>query len=142
MYDGFLKVYDDFKKHEVENPLIETLHLFDILSKRAMQEIDSSIIEQKDIDVSQLAQKRKINVPIEYILGMAPFMGQMFYCSENTLIPREETELLAKVSLSLIKERQKADKNKTILDMGTGCGNIAISLALNTKYTQNYWHPI
>ena len=31
MYDGFLKVYDVFKKHEVENPLIETLHLFNIL---------------------------------------------------------------------------------------------------------------
>jgi len=136
MYDGFLKVYDDFKKHEVENPLIETLRLFDILSKRAIQEIDLSIIEQNDIDISGLAQKRKKNTPIEYILGMAPFMGQMFYCSQDTLIPREETELLAKVALSLVKRRQKVDKNQTILDMGTGCGNIAISLALNSKYTK------
>jgi len=39
MYDGFLKVYEDFKKHNLENPLIETLRLFDILSKRTIQEI-------------------------------------------------------------------------------------------------------
>ena len=76
----------------------------------------------------------KDGVPLEYILGRAAFMGQLFFCSQDTLIPREETELLARVTLDLIQEMQQTRADLTIVDMGTGSGNIAMSLAL---YSQN-----
>jgi len=135
MYDDFFEIYDSFKVNEVEDPLRETLQLFDVLSKRALRETDLSVFNKKKIDYSFLAQKRKEGIPLEYIIGMAPFLGRMFYCSSAALIPREETELLTKVGLSFIKEKQEVKKNITIIDMGTGCGNIAVSLALNSEDT-------
>ena len=135
MFDDFVKVYDEFKRCKIEDPFIETLRLFDILTKRSLSKMKLSALSPGDIDISRLAQERKKGVPIEYVIGMAPFMGQMLYCSKNALIPREETELLTKVSLDYIKQKQQTEKDLTIIDMGTGCGNIAVSLALNSDNT-------
>ena len=122
------------QENEVEHPLIETLKLIDILSKRAVSQIDISL-SNGDIDPSSLAQKRKQGIPLEYIVGMAPFLGKMFYCSKDTLIPRQETELLANVALNYVKAKQEHSSRLTLIDMGTGCGNIAISLVLNSENT-------
>ncbi|WP_141882971.1 peptide chain release factor N(5)-glutamine methyltransferase, partial [Flavobacterium psychrophilum] len=68
--------------------------------------------------------------PIQYILGETQFFGLPFYVNENTLIPRPETEELVEW---IIKENLKISslKNLKILDIGTGSGCIAISLAKN-----------
>ena len=63
-------------------------------------------------------------------------MGLRFFCSPDTLIPREETELLVKATLSLIRKKQEFENDLTIIDMGTGCGNIAVSLAMNSDNTR------
>jgi release factor glutamine methyltransferase len=135
MFDDFVKVYEEFKQCKVKNPFIETLRLFDIVTKRALSKMKLSVPGQESIDVSRLAQERKKGTPLEYIIGMAPFMDQMLYCSPNTLIPREETELLANVALKFIIKKQETEKELVIIDMGTGCGNIAVSLALNSDNT-------
>lgn len=65
--------------------------------------------------------------PIQYILGKAHFYGLEFEVNENTLIPRPETEELVEWIIS-----ENEHKGKTaILDIGTGSGCIAISLAKN-----------
>lgn len=135
MFDNFVKVYEEFKQCKVKDPFIETLRLFDIVTKRALSKMKLSVPGQESIDVSRLAKEREKGTPLEYIIGMAPFMDQMFYCSPNTLIPREETELLAKVALKFLKKKQETEKELIIIDMGTGCGNIAVSLALNSENT-------
>ena len=134
MYENLLRIFDAMQENEVEHPLIETLKLIDILSKRAVSQIDISL-SNGDIDPSSLAQKRKQGIPLEYIVGMAPFLGKMFYCSKDTLIPRQETELLANVALNYVKAKQEHSSRLTLIDMGTGCGNIAISLVLNSENT-------
>lgn len=136
MYKDFLQTYEVFQKHGAENPLLEILHLCDLLSKGVLRKLDLSFLRQGKIDLAHLAQKRKEGMPLEYIMGMATFMGLMLYCSPDTLIPREDTELLVKVALDFIKKRQKSENDLTIIDLGTGCGNIGVSLAMKSNNTK------
>jgi release factor glutamine methyltransferase len=136
MFNHFIQAYNVFNESGVENPLLETLRLFDLLSGNALRKMDLYPLTEKKIDLADLAQKRKEGMPLEYIIKMATFMGLAFYCSSGALIPREETELLAKVTIDLIKERQGIENNLIIVDVGTGCGNIAVSLAMNSEHTK------
>ena len=134
MIDDLLKCYDAFEQQGVENPLRETLRLADLALKGLLRTADLASLELDEAGLSRVARMRREGVPLEYILGRAAFMGQLFFCSQDTLIPREETELLARVTLDLIQEMQQTRADLTIVDMGTGSGNIAVSLAL---YSQN-----
>lgn len=75
---------------------------------------------------NQILQKLKNEIPVQYILGKTNFFGLEFEVNENVLIPRQETEELVDWILS----DASADKLR-ILDIGTGSGCIAISLAKN-----------
>ena len=70
----------------------------------------------------------KTNMPIQYVLGESEFMSLKFNLNSNVLIPRPETEELVSW---VIKDN---NHNKTILDIGTGSGCIAIALA---KFIKN-----
>jgi release factor glutamine methyltransferase len=65
--------------------------------------------------------------PIQYILGTAQFYGRWFQVNTSVLIPRPETELLVH---EVIKRAKPSQNNLQILDIGTGSGCIAITLAL------------
>ncbi len=79
----------------------------------------------------QLAEFQRVlnalqgQTPIQHILGHAPFYGFEFEVNEHTLIPRPETEEL----VHLIITQEKYRKQAQVLDIGTGSGCIAISLA-------------
>ena len=64
--------------------------------------------------------------PIQYIINESHFYGRTFYVDEHVLIPRPETEELVKWVLSDFKD---AEDNYNLLELGTGSGCIAISLA-------------
>lgn len=83
-----------------------------------------------------LAQLKK-EVPIQYLLGKTSFYGLEFEVNENVLIPRPETEELVEW---IINENKLLDKTKKlkILDIGTGSGCIAISLAKNLPNADVY----
>lgn len=81
-----------------------------------------------------LLERRVAGEPLAYITGEKEFFSLIFKVTPNTLIPRPETELLVETVL----EKFKANKNDQIqlLDLGTGTGAIAVSLAK----TRNQWH--
>ena len=133
VFDYFLECYDVLRENRVDNPFTETLRLIDLLSEGAMRELASSLPAQDEVDFHHLAEKRKEGMPIEYIIGRAVFMGRSFYCTPATLIPMEWTKLLVNVALDFVEEQGGHDL--TIIDMGTGCGNIAISIALASPNT-------
>ncbi|WP_234084451.1 peptide chain release factor N(5)-glutamine methyltransferase [Azonexus sp. R2A61] len=64
--------------------------------------------------------------PLAYLVGEAEFRGRVFQVSPDVLIPRPETEIL----IDLAVDRSKTLKNPRLLDLGTGSGIVAISLAL------------
>ncbi len=71
--------------------------------------------------------------PIQYILGEAPFYGRNFLVTQDTLIPRNETEELVH---RIIKENSRSSLR--VLDLGTGTGCIPISLALELTSPEVY----
>src|SRR5215470_14105162 len=73
-----------------------------------------------------LAARRQEGEPLAYLLGEREFFGRVFHVTPAVLIPRPETELLVELALAAAKPLQ----DPRILDLGTGSGCIAISLAL------------
>jgi release factor glutamine methyltransferase len=67
-------------------------------------------------------------IPKEHARGVATFMGRRFRCDPRALIPRGETELLARTAIELA--RSLGSGSLTLLDVGTGSGNLAVTLAL------------
>lgn len=85
----------------------------------------------------KLLEGLKQQIPIQYILGETEFYGLTFKVNENVLIPRPETEELVDL---IIKEHALSSVKKPlrILDIGTGSGCIAISLAKNLPNAEVY----
>jgi len=75
----------------------------------------------------KLAEKRNNGYPLQYITNSQEFMGLDFYVQEGVLIPRPDTETLVETVINIVKERY--NKEIKILDLGTGSGAIALSLA-------------
>lgn len=94
----------------------------------------NDLIASKSISEEQLSRMddiiKRVNTfePIQYILGKTWFYEHEFFVNENVLIPRPETEELVQKAISL--------SPKSVLDLGTGSGCIAISTALGLKHAK------
>jgi len=75
-----------------------------------------------------LVKKYRAGEPLAYLVGSQEFMSLPFLVNRHTLIPRPETELLVEEALNLIKNKTPGGLIK-IIEIGAGCGNIAVSLA-------------
>lgn len=78
---------------------------------------------------NQFIEERISHKPVQYIVGTVEFFGLEFQVDERVLIPRPETETLVEVVIEQLKNKEKSK----IIDLGTGSGAIAISLAKNLK---------
>ena len=79
-----------------------------------------------------LVARRAAGEPVAYLVGEREFYGRTFAVSPAVLIPRPETELLVELTL----ERLPRNEAKRVLDLGTGSGCIAISIALERHTAQ------
>jgi release factor glutamine methyltransferase len=86
-------------------------------------------------DWNSILEQLKLEIPIQYLLGKTSFYGLDFEVNENVLIPRPETEELVDWIISNTQAISKTS-NLKILDIGTGSGCIAISLAKNLPNAQ------
>lgn len=98
---------------------------------------DLTFSEADFIVWNSILEELKKEVPIQYLLGKTHFYGLEFEVNEHVLIPRPETEELVEW---VINENKAIDKKKKIkiLDIGTGSGCIAISLAKNLPNAEVY----
>lgn len=87
----------------------------------------TTISEEKYLEFLSIQEKLEDKIPLQYAIGKWNFYGRDFIVDENVLIPRPETELLVE---EVLKENLNG---KTILDIGTGSGAIAISLDLESE---------
>ncbi len=85
----------------------------------------------------EMLEKRNTGYPLQYMLNCQEFMGLEFYVEEGVLVPRADTETLVEKIINITKlDRFKDRKNINILDIGTGSGAIAVSLAYYVKNAQ------
>jgi len=82
----------------------------------------------------QLVQRRRQGEPTAYITGHCEFYGLDLCVDRRVLVPRPETELMVEKALALARSLHF----KSAADIGTGCGDIAISLALNLPRLEVY----
>lgn len=111
----------------IDAQLIVT-NALDISRVKLLTYPDMKIADKQYSDILAMAEKRKKFMPMQYILGYCEFMGLEFKVNENTLIPRGDTELLVENAIATINN----SGFNSVLDIGTGTGAIAISVA---KYT-------
>ena len=120
-----------YEEQEIESffyIILEKLH--------GLKRIDLALNPQTVMDGAHLKQWKNIVAelkkqrPVQYIFGETTFYGLSFLVNENTLIPRPETEELVELIIKSF-ESSVSGSGLKILDIGTGSGCIAISLAKN-----------
>lgn len=84
--------------------------------------------EQLELIKAKVEERIKTHMPIQYIIGESYFMGEFFKVTPDVLIPRDETELLVTKSIEIIRK----EGFKDVLDIGTGSGCIACTIAKQT----------
>lgn len=89
---------------------------------------EQELSEQQSAHLSQSIAELGQGVPLPYVLGKWEFFGLPFYLTPDVLIPRPETELLVETALNWLANNPGRSR---ILDIGTGSGCIAVSIAAN-----------
>lgn len=119
----------EFKNANIEFPKLKSRMIMQFVLNKTRQYI--IVNEMKELDENEEKKffdaifKIKEGVPLEHITHQKEFMKLNFYVDENVLIPRQDTEILVEEVIG-IAEKLKAKK---ILDLCTGSGAIAVSLA-------------
>jgi len=110
------------------NPHLETKLLLLFCTSLSEEQLfsspDKKLSRRQDRCFFKLISKRQEGFPLPYLTGSKEFWSISFKVSSAVLIPRPETELIVEKVLEL-----SSGGDETIVDIGTGCGNIAVSLA-------------
>lgn len=127
--DAIKKGMIELKNSNIESPKLKSRLLMQYVLNQTRQYIivnDLKQISKEDeeryfVGISKL----RAGVPLEHITHQREFMKLNFYINENVLIPRQDTEILVEEVINIAKRI----KNPKILDLCTGSGAIAVSLA-------------
>lgn len=107
-------------------------HVLDVDHAFLLTYSEKILTEQQRADFLSLVKRRMEGMPIAYLTGKRAFYDLIFKVSDAVLIPRPETELLVDLAL----QRIPADTPVKVLDLGTGSGAIAITIAKHRPRAQ------
>jgi release factor glutamine methyltransferase len=113
-------------------------HVLGMSKTELYTEPERSLTSAETKRLRRIVRRRLDHEPAAYILGHREFCGIDFYVEPHTLIPRPETELLVEEAVQLARRISSQGEQITIADIGTGCGAIAVSLALALPQAKIY----
>jgi release factor glutamine methyltransferase len=95
---------------------------------------DRALKECEQASFAEKVCRRARHEPIAYLTGQKEFWSLNFEVDSNVLIPRPETELLVEEALKILSDRPE---NQTLVELGTGSGAVAVSLAKSTPHRRS-----
>ena len=128
---GLAKRLPQYEEQEARS--IVRLLLFDVFGLTLTDICGGALDHLSDQEqgrLEHLMQQLEEGVPVQYVTGKAAFADRTFHVGSGVLIPRPETEELCRMA------ERHSPQNAKILDIGTGSGCIAITLALNMPHTK------
>ena len=124
------------KNNKIENPKLKARLLLQYIIKKPRQYV--IVYDNKEITSKEQSEyfvnidKIVSGIPLQHITHLQEFMKMDFYVDNNVLIPRPDTEILVEEVIKIANKKNKP----IILDLCTGSGAIAISIAKNIKNVQ------
>lgn len=130
---------EKLNQNKIEDAYFKAKKLLSYILKQSNEQLINQQLEEVSIEKQKQYQVKLEELiqgkPLQYITNEQEFMGLTFYVDENVLIPQPDTEILVeKVIETMQKQLKTTSKTIEALDLCTGSGAIAISIA---KYVQN-----
>jgi release factor glutamine methyltransferase len=127
---------DYLKDHQIENPRLNAelllAHCLNLVREGLYTQLNSQVEEENGEALERLMKRRVSGEPLQYLLGRQEFWSIDLKVDPRVLIPRPETELLVEQALLILSETC-LETSPYVLEIGTGSGAIAISLAKEAR---------